>query len=75
MARKAVWKKRGKPDLHGSYEYCWAGGFFTLWLDSTDPVTGRQRVFRTYDDDVSFNGYKLVKERATAPAQSQPEGQ
>lgn len=57
---KAKWKK-GKKIITGSYEYIWSGDFFWVILDKKNPITGEEVVIKTYDDNVSFNGWKKVK--------------
>lgn len=54
----AVWVKPGvRRKQPGTWAYNKAGGFFTITLESRDPVTGMPRMFSVYDDTPDFNGY------------------
>lgn len=62
MSEQATWSHpKRKTKLAGTWEYDWAGGFFIIWLDSIDPITGDQRRVITYNDHPEWGHWKLGK--------------
>jgi len=57
---KAKWTD-GKTIITGEWEYRRSCDNFAVRLDSTDPITGRQRMFVVYDDTPEWGKFKLIK--------------
>lgn len=58
---RATWKhpKRMKAET-GSWRYYSLGGYFEIYLDSKDPVTGQERNFRVYGDVPEWGKYRRI---------------
>lgn len=59
---KATWThpKRVKPQT-GVWIYNRASDCFTIMLDSTDPITGQQRIFNVWDDKPEWGQWRRTK--------------
>ena len=59
MRTRATWvhPKRAKSEA-GEWFYNRAGGYFTITLDSVDPVTEQKRVFHTWADEPEWGKWK-----------------
>jgi hypothetical protein len=53
----ATWTD-GKKVVTGHWQYNWASDSFTIFLDSTDRITGRKRVIRTTGDTPEWGRFK-----------------
>jgi len=56
---EAIWSD-GKTTVQGTWEYYRPSDKFIIWLDSKDPVTGRQRVVETHGDVPEWGKWKRV---------------
>jgi len=62
----ATWSN-GKRAVSGTWDYYWAGDYFSITLASKDRVTGEQRSFRVYGDSPEWGKWKLDRALSQSP--------